>query len=314
VYLVACDPPHTPALACAHTRNPATGTQLFPAALAASGSSTALLLSIKLAVDVLVVACPCALGLATPTAVLVGSSLGATRGLLMRGGDVLERIAGINAVVFDKTGTLTEGRLRLASQGVMPGAASAVASLLQQQQQQGGQQQAAAAAAAAAAPASDRQLLVQLAAAVEATTRHPLASALAAEAAAQGMQVPAAADARTEPGSGVSATVWGQRVLVGKPDWVLEQLPSSQAAAAASAELAQQLLPPEVAGGKLTQVCVVCSAAAACPMLIIQWGPCFIRPRHSRHLLLLLLLLLHHHRCTWLWVTRCLEGWASVMC
>jgi hypothetical protein len=72
--------------------------------VAASGSSSALLLSIKLAVDVLVVACPCALGLATPTAVLVGSSLGATRGLLMRGGDVLERVAGIRAVVFDKTG------------------------------------------------------------------------------------------------------------------------------------------------------------------------------------------------------------------
>lgn len=76
------------------------GSSLFPAALAASGSSSALLLSIKLAVDVLVVACPCALGLATPTAVLVGSSLGATRGLLMRGGDVLERVAGINGVVF----------------------------------------------------------------------------------------------------------------------------------------------------------------------------------------------------------------------
>jgi hypothetical protein len=50
-----------------------------------------------------VVACPCALGLATPTAVLVGSSLGATRGLLMRGGDVLERVAGISGVVFGET-------------------------------------------------------------------------------------------------------------------------------------------------------------------------------------------------------------------
>jgi Cu2+-exporting ATPase len=79
---------------------PLAGTSMFPAALAASGSSSALLLSIKLSVDVLVVACPCALGLATPTAVLVGSSLGATRGLLMRGGDVLERVAGISGVVF----------------------------------------------------------------------------------------------------------------------------------------------------------------------------------------------------------------------
>ncbi len=69
---------------------------MFPAALdtvAAAGSSAALMLGTKLAIDVLVIACPCALGLATPTAVLVASSMGAKRGLLLRGGDVLERIA-----------------------------------------------------------------------------------------------------------------------------------------------------------------------------------------------------------------------------
>ena len=76
-----------------------------------SGASAGLLLSIRLAVDVLVVACPCALGLATPTAVLVASSMGARRGLLIRGGDVLERLAAVDTVVFDKTGTLTLGEL-----------------------------------------------------------------------------------------------------------------------------------------------------------------------------------------------------------
>jgi magnesium-transporting ATPase (P-type) len=103
------------------------GGALFPEVLeasAAGGSSSALLLSTKLAVDVLVVACPCALGLATPTAVLVGSSIGAQRGLLLRGGDVLERAAGVNCVVFDKTGTLTEGRLRLVATRPIGGAST----------------------------------------------------------------------------------------------------------------------------------------------------------------------------------------------
>ncbi|GIM14915.1 hypothetical protein Vretimale_17774, partial [Volvox reticuliferus] len=76
-------------------------------------SSSPLILALRLAVDVLVVACPCALGLATPTAVLVASSLGARRGLLVRGGDVLERLAAVDTVVLDKTGTLTEGKLKV---------------------------------------------------------------------------------------------------------------------------------------------------------------------------------------------------------
>ncbi|KAF8061329.1 PAA2 [Scenedesmus sp. PABB004] len=216
------------------------GTQLFPAALTASGSPSALLLSIRLAVDVLVVACPCALGLATPTAVLVGSSLGATRGLLMRGGDVLERVAGITGVVFDKTGTLTEGRLRLAGLALAPGAADAVAAALD-----GG------GGGGAGAGGDGEALLLRVAAAVEANTRHPLAAALAAEAAARGLKLPAANEARTEPGSGVAAVIGGQPVLVGRPEWVLGQLPEAQRAAAA------QLAPPgEPGGARGTQVLV----------------------------------------------------------
>lgn len=90
------------------------GPNLLPgvieAAAMSGASSSAALLGLKLAVDVMVVACPCALGLATPTAVLVASSMGAQRGLLLRGGDVLERMAHINVVAFDKTGTLTQVR------------------------------------------------------------------------------------------------------------------------------------------------------------------------------------------------------------
>lgn len=78
---------------------------LFPSALdsvSAAAGGGALLLGTKLAIDVLVVACPCALGLATPTAVLVASSMGAKRGLLLRGGDVLERIAKVPFVASRK--------------------------------------------------------------------------------------------------------------------------------------------------------------------------------------------------------------------
>ncbi len=84
------------------------GTQIWIDILPSLETSK-MILSIKLAIDVLVIACPCALGLATPTAILVGTSLGAEHGLLIKGGDILEQAQNLGTIVFDKTGTLTQG-------------------------------------------------------------------------------------------------------------------------------------------------------------------------------------------------------------
>lgn len=150
-----------------------------------------LLLSLKLAIAVMVVACPCALGLATPTAILVGTGIGAERGLLIKGGDVLERVHQLNTVVFDKTGTLTTGNPTVTD--CLPLSA-------------------------------DKQVtpysLIQLAAAVESGTCHPLAKAIQQEAQRQQLSIPEAADFHTEPGLGVSAVVEGTTVILGNLDWL----------------------------------------------------------------------------------------------
>jgi hypothetical protein len=217
---------------------PTTGTELFPSALAAAPNGTALLLSIKLAVDVLVVACPCALGLATPTAVLVASSMGARRGLLLRGGDVLERVAGVQAVVLDKTGTLTQGKLQLASVRLPPG-------------QPGG----------GADGGSPEDRVLALAAAVEASTRHPLADAVASAAATRKLELPQVTAPVTTPGCGVAAEVGGEPVLVGRPGWVLEQLPAGEA------EAVQRMLASAGGGGEKQTVVVVAAGGRALGVL-----------------------------------------------
>jgi Cu2+-exporting ATPase len=146
-----------------------------------------ILLSLKLAIAVMVVACPCALGLATPTAILVGTAIGAERGLLIKGGDVLEQVHKLNTVVFDKTGTLTTGK-------------PTVTDCIQINQ----------------SPFP----LIQLAAAVESGTHHPLATAILTEAHQQKLPIPTANQFHTEPGLGVTAQVSGMRVLLGNIEWL----------------------------------------------------------------------------------------------
>lgn len=157
-----------------------------------AATPTPLLLSLKLAIAVLVIACPCALGLATPTALLVGSGIGAERGLLIRGGDVLERVQALDTIVFDKTGTLTTGT---------PTVTDCVA-LAQ----------------------IDAERLLQIAATVESGTRHPLAIAILDAAKKKDLTRLPAQDFYTEAGYGVSAKIEiegvQQQVFLGTATWL----------------------------------------------------------------------------------------------
>ncbi|MBW4480573.1 MAG: heavy metal translocating P-type ATPase [Tolypothrix brevis GSE-NOS-MK-07-07A] len=162
-----------------------------------------LLLSLKLAIAVMVVACPCALGLATPTAILVGTGIGAERGLLIKGGDVLERVHQLDTIVFDKTGTLTTGNPTVTDCFVIQEVISPP-NLVQTFRRN----------------VSTAYSLIQLAAAVESGTCHPLAKAIQQEAQQQELSIPDAKDFHTEPGLGVSAIVEGLRVILGNSDWL----------------------------------------------------------------------------------------------
>ncbi|MEQ9000614.1 MAG: heavy metal translocating P-type ATPase [Coleofasciculus sp. B1-GNL1-01] len=167
-------------------------------------STSPLLLSLKLAIAVLVIACPCALGLATPTAILVGTSLGAERGLLIKGGDILERVHQLDTIVFDKTGTLTQGKPTVTdclSVGEWGDGGELSQSTIHNPQ----------------------SALLQLAAAAERGTTHPLGEAICTAAAQHELPLLAAKDFYTEAGLGISALVDNQRVLLGNEDWLRQQ-------------------------------------------------------------------------------------------
>lgn len=142
------------------------------------------------AVAVLVIACPCALGLATPTALLVGSGRAAQLGIVIKGPEILETTRVVDTAVFDKTGTLTRGQMHVQS--------------------------------VVATPDMDEDEVLELAAAVEASSSHPVARAIVE--AAQSVSAEAGARGFTNhAGRGVSATVGSKLVYVGSPTWVAEQ-------------------------------------------------------------------------------------------
>ncbi|XP_020988786.1 copper-transporting ATPase PAA2, chloroplastic [Arachis duranensis] len=166
------------------------GSNIFPDVLLndiAGPEGDPLDLNLKISLKSLVVSCPCALGLATPTAILVGTSLGARKGLLIRGGDVLERLASINYIALDKTGTLTKGKPVV----------SLVSSINYGESE-----------------------ILQIAAAVEKTASHPIAKAIINKAESLELVLPVTQGQLVEPGFGTLAEIDGRLVAVGSLEWV----------------------------------------------------------------------------------------------
>jgi Cu+-exporting ATPase len=157
------------------------------------------------AVAVLIIACPCAMGLATPTAILTGTGRGAQLGILIKGPEVLESTRTVDTIVLDKTGTLTTGRMSLADVITAPGQPEAE--------------------------------LLRLAGALESGSEHPIAAAITAAAPDLGVS-----EFTSYPGLGVRGVVDGHTVLAGRRDWLESRwamsVPVSLAAGAAQAEAA----------------------------------------------------------------------------
>lgn len=164
--------------------------------LLAGGSASA---AFTAAVAVLIIACPCALGLATPTALLVGTGRGAQLGILIKGPQVLESTRRVDTVVLDKTGTITEGRMGVVGMAV-------------------GMAEAGAHHTVGATDADD---VLRLAGAVESGSEHPIARAIVTHAAATG-PLADVTDFAGHGGLGVTGVVDGHRVAVGRLSWLLD--------------------------------------------------------------------------------------------
>jgi P-type Cu+ transporter len=155
------------------------------AAWAAFGPEPRLAHALVSAIAVLIIACPCALGLATPMSIMVATGRAAGAGVLFRNAEAIERLRAVDTLVVDKTGTLTEGKPALAEVVALPGAGV------------------------------DERELLRLAAAVERASEHPLAAAIAAGAQARGIGPGLAADFESHTGLGVTGSAGGRRIALG---------------------------------------------------------------------------------------------------
>jgi Cu+-exporting ATPase len=158
-------------------------------------------------IAVLIIACPCAMGLAVPTAMMVASGRGAELGVLFKGGEALERLQAVNTVVLDKTGTVTLGQPVVRHVVVLPGAGSSTSV-------------PPIAASEAAAEAAAENALLHVAASVEARSEHPIAQAISAAAVAAQLSPAAIEDFSSVAGRGATARVGDRAVSVGSAAFV----------------------------------------------------------------------------------------------
>lgn len=160
-------------------------------AWAVFGPSPAFTYGLVAAVSVLIIACPCALGLATPMSIMVGVGRGAGQGVLIRDAEALERMEKVDVLVVDKTGTLTEGKPRVTAIKPLAG--------------------------------TDEADLLTLAASLERASEHPLAAAIVKAAEERGLQLKSASDFDAPSGKGVTGTINGRRVLLGNERLLREE-------------------------------------------------------------------------------------------
>ncbi len=157
----------------------------------AIGPDPALTFALVAGVSVLIIACPCAMGLATPTSIMVGTGRAAEMGVLFRKGDALQELSHVDVIAVDKTGTVTEGKPTLTDVVVTQG--------------------------------FDRETVLAQIAAVEDQSEHPIAEAIVRGARSEGISVPAASGFRSVTGYGVAAIVEGQEVMVGADRYMIRE-------------------------------------------------------------------------------------------
>ena len=206
------------------------------------------------AVAVLVVACPCALGLATPTAILVGSGRASQLGILIKNAEILEQTRSIDTMLLDKTGTVTTGVMSLESVAVAPGAGGS--------------------------PEVDEASALSLAASVESLSEHPVAHAITSGASSRGISLVPVTAFANQPGLGVVGLTACGGVLVGRPSWLASlgiDVPSSlldavRVAEASGASAVVAALAPNL-GSAATSTSVAVATMPEAPASVVLPGP-----------------------------------------